>query len=230
MNSHEFVECEATGNTQQKSEPQALPDTTRRKISGIYGLRCRATNKWYVGQSTNILKRWNAYKWLMCKKQPKLYRALMKHGYDNFDKLVLERVDQNMDEREQYWIQYYNCIDDGYNISLGGSISPMLGRRHTKETIEKMSRIKTGKVTSEETRLKISKAQKGRKGIPWTPELRVRIMKSMAGKKKPPRTAEHCMAISAAKTGKKRKPFSDETRLRMKLAWKKRKLKTSPSC
>ena len=110
MNSHEFVECEATGNTQQKSEPQALPDTTRRKISGIYGLRCRATNKWYVGQSTNILKRWNAYKWLMCKKQPKLYRALMKHGYDNFDKLVLERVDQNMDEREQYWIQYYTTV------------------------------------------------------------------------------------------------------------------------
>ena len=27
-------------------------------LCGIYGLRCKTANKWYVGQSIDILSRW----------------------------------------------------------------------------------------------------------------------------------------------------------------------------
>lgn len=53
-----------------------------------------------------------------------LYRAIRKYGLENFIFEIIETCPiQNLNERENYWIKYYNSNDTkfGYNLSLNGS-------------------------------------------------------------------------------------------------------------
>jgi group I intron endonuclease len=124
-------ECEATGDTLTKNEPTVSTDTTPRKVVGIYGLQNKIKpDKWNVGQSWDIYSRWRKeYKNTKCKHQHKLYNALMKYGYDGFNKVILEELtdptQQFMDDRENYWIKFYNSIENGYNIRESGSHGKM---------------------------------------------------------------------------------------------------------
>ena len=52
------------------------------KVIGIYKITS-PSNKIYIGQGIDIYIRWNEYKRLKCKRQPKLYASLKKHGVDN---------------------------------------------------------------------------------------------------------------------------------------------------
>lgn len=66
-----------------------------------------------------------------------LSRAIRKYGKDKFDVLILEDniLDSDVEEREKYWINFYNTYNNGYNQTEGG-----LGGHHyekfTKEEIE----------------------------------------------------------------------------------------------
>lgn len=159
MNDDLHQECEATGNTSPKKEP--VPSNATTKLVGIYGLRNKISGKWYVGQSVNIAKRWNDYKNHRCRRQPKLYNALKKYGFEAFDKVLIEtcnRVTWILDYREMYWIRVLNSFRSGYNSteggrgSLGRAVSEdtrkLIGnksklRRHTPETIEKIREART---------------------------------------------------------------------------------------
>ena len=50
--------------------------------------------------------------------------AIEKYGVENFNKEILEECEskESLNEREKYWINFYNSTDReiGYNISLGG--------------------------------------------------------------------------------------------------------------
>lgn len=48
-----------------------------------------------------------------------LYSAMKKYGIEHFSVQLVEETD-NPEEREQYWIQYYNSYHNGYNATLGG--------------------------------------------------------------------------------------------------------------
>lgn len=53
----------------------------------------------------------------------KLANALRKYGDENFIIEPIEYCSYNLlDEREKYWIQYYDSIKNGYNIMAGGQI------------------------------------------------------------------------------------------------------------
>jgi group I intron endonuclease len=131
---------------------------------GIYGLRNKITEKWNIGQSWDIQTRWNrAYRLLHCKSQRKLFSALKKYGYENFEKVIIELCDEKvtqemLDLKEVAWIKHYNSVENGYNLAYGGQA----GKR-SKETIEKMRIASTGKHPNKETLLKMSAWQKGRK-------------------------------------------------------------------
>lgn len=46
-----------------------------------------------------------------------------KYGYDNFIPSLIEECDNSLlNEREIYWIHYYNTTDKtiGYNMTIGG--------------------------------------------------------------------------------------------------------------
>lgn len=120
--------------------------TMQRKLSGIYGLRCRTTDKWYVGQSLNISGRWSKYRTLRCKSQPKLLNALRKYGFDNFDKIVLEECEPNVDIlnlREVYWVKHYNSFEDGYNLTEGGKNSRLSPEQKMKLSASAKLRMQT---------------------------------------------------------------------------------------
>lgn len=84
-------------------------------------------------------------------------KALLKHGYSNFQLEVLEYCDPSMIiEREQYYI---DLLIPEYNIlKVAGS---SFGYKHTAESLKKMSDI--AKNRSEETIAKLREAALGRK-------------------------------------------------------------------
>jgi group I intron endonuclease len=83
----------------------------------IYKTTNKLNGKIYIGQDKNN----NPYYFGSGKK---LQSAIHKYGKENFTKEVLEEcTDENhMNEREIYWISFYNSKDRklGYNISEGG--------------------------------------------------------------------------------------------------------------
>lgn len=55
---------------------------------GIYKIT-NPKGKTYIGQSNNILYRWEQYSKLKCKGQPKLYNSITKYGWDNHTKEII---------------------------------------------------------------------------------------------------------------------------------------------
>lgn len=51
-----------------------------------------------------------------------LYSAMNKYGVDNFSISCVEEVqnENELSEREQYWIRFYDSYNQGYNATLGG--------------------------------------------------------------------------------------------------------------
>lgn len=80
-------------------------------------------DKKYIGQTVlKLEERWRKGNGYI--NQPKFYRAIKKYGWEVFKHTILEicnsREEANL--REQYWIDYYNSIKNGYNVSQGGAI------------------------------------------------------------------------------------------------------------
>jgi group I intron endonuclease len=94
------------------------------------------SNKVYIGQSWDYIRRFSCYKRLECKEQPKLYNALNKYGWDNTEQELLDTcyTQEDSDEAEDYWINYYDAIHNGYNCKQGGSNGKL-----SLETCEKVS-------------------------------------------------------------------------------------------
>ena len=69
-------------------------------------------------------------------------RAIRKYGKDNFTIEIIDTA-QSQDElnrKEQYWIQYYNSVKDGYNET--DAISKCGGNTYQSKTKEEMEVIK----------------------------------------------------------------------------------------
>jgi len=78
---------------------------------GIYKITS-PTGKIYIGQSTNIKKRWGFYIGLHCKGQTKLYNSLKKYGWEGHKKEILEECMVSMlEERETFYKLYYKVLD-----------------------------------------------------------------------------------------------------------------------
>lgn len=94
----------------------------------IYKITNKITNKIYIGQSINPMKRWQSHKsHARCGheigKNP-LYDAMRKYGEENF---LFEIIGwyEDYNEKEKYFIKYYNSlIPNGYNIQQGGEEPP----------------------------------------------------------------------------------------------------------
>lgn len=91
----------------------------------IYKITNKINNKSYIGQTIqNVRERF--YQHCAVKCNPEVFRmaihkAIVKYGKDNFSLEVIEEVDSALlNEREKYWIQYYNSYTNGYNQTVGG--------------------------------------------------------------------------------------------------------------
>lgn len=102
---------------------------TRKMKVGIYKVTNKENGKAYVGQSVDIDRRWRKH--INDSKNPKkksyyypLCRAFRKYGEENFDFIILEECSkEELNEKEIYWIAYYNTYYHEYNQTLGGEHS-----------------------------------------------------------------------------------------------------------
>ena len=93
----------------------------------IYKVTNNINKKIYIGQTIqdeNI--RWNHHiREALNGSDTKFHRALRKYGKDGFIWEVIEEVDNDkLNEREIYWISYYNSYKQGYNSTTGGDLPP----------------------------------------------------------------------------------------------------------
>jgi group I intron endonuclease len=96
----------------------------------------------YIGQASNVDKRWRDYSRLQCKNQTKLYRSIGTYGWINHSKEVLEEcIADQLDERERYWQIHFDSINEGLNCLLvGGSI------KKKKERVKRIQGMETANV------------------------------------------------------------------------------------
>ena len=97
---------------------------TKNVISGIYKITNKINGKCYIGQSINIGKRFAQHKSQSYRNihvNKLLYKAIEKYGIENFSFDVIENCEINiLDDREKYWIEYFDSYNKGYNSTKGG--------------------------------------------------------------------------------------------------------------
>lgn len=161
------------------------------KLIGVYIIKHKITNKFYVGHSVDIYQRFNSHKSYLKRGIHHciyLQRAWDKYGEDNFDFIIIKLYNSELDsiELEQYYIN--NFKDSLYNVAdnanFGGDLlsnnpnktkiirarvisqKERLSKMTESERIEKFARKGTkngmyGKTHSERVKRIISEKNKG---------------------------------------------------------------------
>ncbi len=93
----------------------------------IYKIENNINHKIYIGQTIKFYEeRFKQHKINYTKEyfsQIVLYQAFKKYGVENFTFSPIEEVDNELlDEREKYWITFYDSYYNGYNSTLGGRL------------------------------------------------------------------------------------------------------------
>jgi hypothetical protein len=131
--------------------------------SGIYKIINKINQKIYIGSSKNIRKRWKAHRTLLNKEKhynEYLLAAYKKYGKENFIWEVVEFINvDKLQEREQYWINFFKSSDREKGYNLCPAAYSNLGLKHTDESRRNMSLAHLGHKHTPESRKKISESQ-----------------------------------------------------------------------
>lgn len=162
-------------------------------LCGIYKIVNNVNNKVYIGQSINIEARWKDHINALNRNDSNctlLQRAWNKYKQVSFSFEILELcAEEQLDDIEIKYIELYDSINHGYNIEAGGNQNkhlsedtkqklrnaakerlsdptknPMYNKHHTDITKEKISASKKGKLSSMETKKKLSEIRMGHPG------------------------------------------------------------------
>lgn len=120
----------------------------------IYKITNTLNDKVYIGQTIKTVeKRFTQHKNNSNKEyfsQIVLYKAFNKYGIENFICEEIEEVpNDKLDEREKYWIEYYDSYFNGYNSTLGGRAT-QLYNWDTDDIIEKYMILKSARAVAKE--------------------------------------------------------------------------------
>lgn len=123
---------------------------------GIYKITNTINDKCYIGQSANLLNRIHKHiKTLtnVTNANEHLQNAYNKYGTGNFTiEIIEECTEEELDEREIYWIEFYNSCDKnfGYNKTPGGKggngYFEVLEQKEKNEILNKLSKAKIGEL------------------------------------------------------------------------------------
>src|SRR3990172_7932248 len=127
-----------------------------KKLYGIiYMLRNTINDKCYIGQTIKTLEeRIIRHRYKSDKKIMPISFAIHKYGFENFESPILKNCysQHELDESEKELVNYYNTWSpNGYNLKAGNGRGAM-----SDETKLKISKANTGKKVSDETKLKLS--------------------------------------------------------------------------
>ena len=166
----------------------------------IYRIINKIDGKSYIGQycKDNPKQRFTNHKSRARKEDSTeyLYRAIRKHGIENFDfKLICVCDNNTLNELEIQYIKEFDTFGpNGYNMTVGGQ--GIKNYKHTPETIERLRITSTGKFPNDETRKRISD---GLMGHGCTDEKREKHRINATGVIKKPETIEK---LRLASTGR----------------------------
>lgn len=111
----------------------------------IYIIKNDINNKVYIGQAKNSASRFSAH----CTASETLIdKTIKEYGREHFWYEILEKQIENYNEREIYWIKYYNSkVPNGYNILNGGNEPPIIKGEdsafatHTEEQVNEVKKL-----------------------------------------------------------------------------------------
>lgn len=101
------------------------------KAVGIYMIRNNINGKAYIGQSINIMRRFEDHKRKALKGDTdnQLYIDMRTLGHNNFTFRVLEICPPHLlNKREKHYVKEYNSYTNGYNQTPGGDYKYRKGR------------------------------------------------------------------------------------------------------
>lgn len=113
----------------------------------IYAYKKKSNGKIvYVGQTNNLKNRhkqhiqYDPFNMNKAEYDYPLSRGIRKYGEEEYQLIVLEKNVplEELDNREKYWIKYYDTYFNGYNQSTGGKnpVKPMYEDKKILEVIE----------------------------------------------------------------------------------------------
>lgn len=102
-------------------------------MTGIYKFTNKFNGKSYIGQSTNIERRYKEHK--NRNENTLFHEAINEFGFDNFDFSIIEICDKNdLNDKEIFYIKDYNTlVPNGYNVSEGGHNGHPMGLSSIKD-------------------------------------------------------------------------------------------------
>ena len=191
----------------------------------------------YIGQTRNPEERIKFYKLLHCKGQTKLYRSILKYGWDkhSFEIIFNGCVSkEELNELEIKYIEQFDSFnsDNGMNLTSGGAFGKidqshyeairkrMTGRKVSDAAKQKLREANLGKKHSAETILKRTIALRGKKR---SEESKRKYSEAKKGIKL---SEAHIQAMKNVK----RAPTSEITRQKMSLAQKGKSKKKRGLC
>ena len=141
----------------------------------IYGYTNLESGRMYIGKTLYPKQRWKAHRYGKYKTG---WHKDYQNNPDKYEYSVIEYdvPEDKLDEREIFWIKFFDSYNNGYNLTEGGNTTR--GYKHTEEYKSYMSKLHSGsgnpfynnhslsgknhpmygKKHSEETRKKISEA------------------------------------------------------------------------
>lgn len=187
---------------------------------GIYKIKNMINGKVYVGQSVDIEQRWRQHT-QYCNNDNRnsshLYKSMKKYGIDNFEfSIICEVPESSLDQYEISYIKYYETTNSnkGYNKTHGGA-----NGRLSEETKKKISAANKGKKRTEEEKQKMSNIQKNR-----SPEIAKRAGLKLRGRQSPNKGVPHTEeAKQKIKIARSKQIITEEHKQNMSKAQKGRK-------
>ena len=111
------------------------------KLGKIYLITNEINSKVYVGQTIQTLsKRFNGHCcYSKSDRSANMYikRAIHKYGRDKFHIQLIEECPIDiLNDREKYWINFYDSYNTGYNLTKGGQDSNYFNLHRLEDTVD----------------------------------------------------------------------------------------------
>lgn len=110
----------------------------------IYGYTNLESGRMYIGQTLYPERRWNAHRY---GKYNNGWHKDYQNNPQKYEYSVIEYdvPEDKLDEREIFWISFFDSYHNGYNLTPGGSLSSgFKDKHHSDETKQKISEAMKG--------------------------------------------------------------------------------------
>jgi hypothetical protein len=128
----------------------------------IYMIKNTINNKIYIGSAIGHYRRKGQHYWMLRRNKHfnlHLQSSWNKYSENSFIFQVIEFIDNlnNIEEKEEYWINYYNTLDNNYGYNARVNCKTNLGLKWPLESRRKFSDSKKGKKILHINYIKVAK-------------------------------------------------------------------------